>query len=135
MVAIVVVGDINVLVIELVLWFPGHLVLLLQPPAGICKPGAYLPDTEIDSSKKYKYKKYKEIQRLIRARNTNNSIFIDINSSVYDISPKGLCILWILDVTVVCFSSREIIKLHSGVGNLLGKQASADDIMMTNERS
>ena len=132
MVAIVVVGDVNVLVIELVLWFPGHLVLLLQPPAGICKPSAYLPDTEIDSSKKYKYKKYKEIQRLIRARNTNNSIFIAINSCV---RPKGLCILWILDVTVVCFSSREIIKLHSGVGNLLGKQASADDIMMTNERS
>ena len=35
----------------------------------------------------------------------------------------------------VYFSSREIIKSHSGVGNLLGKQASVDDIMMTNEKS
>ena len=39
---VVVVGDIDVLVVKLVLRLPGHLVLLLQSASGVREPGAHL---------------------------------------------------------------------------------------------
>ena len=42
LVFVVVVGDIDVLVVKLVLRLPGHLVLLLQSASGVREPGAHL---------------------------------------------------------------------------------------------
>ena len=41
-VLVVVVGDVDVVVIQLVLGLPGHLVLLLQAPTGVREPRTHL---------------------------------------------------------------------------------------------
>ena len=42
LVFVVVVGDVDILVVELVFRLPGHLVLLLQSASGVREPGAHL---------------------------------------------------------------------------------------------
>ena len=39
---IVVVGNVDILVVDFVLGLPSHLVLLLEPPAGVREPCAHL---------------------------------------------------------------------------------------------
>ncbi len=42
LVFVVVVGDVDVLVVQLVLRLPGHLVLFLQAASGVREPGTHL---------------------------------------------------------------------------------------------